>query len=241
MDLTFLGRGWISLLECIPLLVLLSMFVDVRRERGSRLKIQLRANSLLAVRNLAGFTSVLGSLAIVGGVIQKLGAVKSTIEVRYQQGIAPQASGAMAHILYGSVSSAQATVGRLSNQANQLIAAKFAVDQLTWLAIGITVFLIARAAYAGVPFQAKLVRLLRWDAGIVLVFQTLSQYIDGVLNWKVSQELFAANAQDQTLPQAIGQYFNFPMWQLGFALLLLVVANIFSRGASLVRDTDGLV
>jgi len=138
------------------------------------------------------------------------------------------------------LNTAGAVVSGLSWQARELLAGKFAADSLTWLAFELTVFLIARAAYAGTPFQVGLVKALRWDAVIVLVLQTLSQYLEGMLQGQIGQELFAVNANDLSLPQA-GQSFNFPMWQLGVALLLLVVANIFDKGSQLTRDTDGLV
>lgn len=241
MDLTFLGNGGTAILSYLLLLLPLSMILDVQWGRGVRFSVRFKLNSLLAVRNLAVTVATITAMAIVVGAIQRLGDNRSAFEVSFIQELAQQAGHSSAKLAGGTINSAMAWVSNLSDYAKQLLAAKFAVDQLTWLAFELTVFFIARAAYAGKPFGSTVVKMLRWDAAAVLLLQTLSQYLDGVERSQISQELFAVNLGHPELPQAIGQSFNFPMWQIGAALLLLMVANIFARGTQLARDTEGLV
>jgi hypothetical protein len=129
----------------------------------------------------------------------------------------------------------------LSLNARLSLVGTHAVDLITVIIATSGVAAISNSAYLGKPFAAMIPTFLKIMAWVILILQTLSQYLSGVSGAQVSFEVFGNNNGKEGFPHPMGPIMNFPMWQLLVAVALYALAAIFSRGKALQTDSEGLV
>ena len=256
MDITFfvafLGNtfgNWAT--QAFMLLMLLipifAMFEVIRVPSKSKFTRRLRFNSLVAVRNWAFLTLTLGTLSYVvkawqtltNRIIWTTSSVSLSLTSTNWHNARDHGKTAYTHGAW--FPDASLTISDLSSSTRWLIVARDFAEQLTWIGLAAVLFVLCASAYRGKPFKALVVRSLYVYAAMIAVSQTALQYLQGSLSGALVHEvaILAHRNVDVNWPQ--GGSFNYPGWQFGLAILLVALAQIFKRGESLQRETEGLI
>lgn len=242
MDLTFLGSTtiyWITALYLPTLPVIL--FVKIGRNSGSgRIRLALSFNPLRILRNLAAWALIQVTASLVIGSYQKLNQEVLSVAIPAMINVSPGKQGS-ATLVSAGVNEVFGQVEGLSLAARWSLVGIHVVDLVTVIIATCGVIAISHSAYRGKPFAAMIPVFLKVMAWVILILQTLSQYLSGISGAFVSFEVFGDNNGKEGLPHPLGSIMNFPMWQLLAAVALYALAAIFSRGKVLQSDSDGLV
>jgi len=168
---------------------------------------------------------------------------------------------APAHIVGGGVDRATLELTGLSVPTRALLVASDALQAATAVLLGIIVVRLARSLAAGDPFRVGFRSLS--TASIVLLAGGTAWTVLGDLGaWRAGQEALAVPGWSASKAYAVlirstddidgilSQYgwprpadltLTLPLWPLGAALGLALLAAVFRAGVRLRRDTEGLV
>ncbi len=242
MDLTFLGSTtvyWISALYFPTLLAILFLKVD-RSKVSGRPRISLSFSPLRILRNLAGWALVQEVTSLVVGIFQKFNQDVISVSIPALIDV-PGGKQGSATLVSAGVNEIFGLVEHLSPSARWSLVGIHVVDLITVIVATCGVIAISHSAYLGKPFVPMIPKFLKVMAWVILILQTLSQYLSGISGALVSFEVFGNNNGKEGFPQPMGPILNFPMWQLLVAVALYALAAIFSRGKVLQSDSEGLV
>lgn len=248
MDITFLGIFWASVLMYLLLLLpLIFSFETVPSAKSKFFGRRVRFNSVVAVRNWSFMALTFGTLSYAGKAYQTLvfPVVHTTSSISLQvMGTTWQMAldrGKTAYSAFTWFEGAYMNVENLSYSTRWLIVARDFAEQLTWIGLAAVLFVLCASAYRGKPFKALVVRCMYVYAVIIALSQTALQYLQGRLSGALVHEVAILGHRNIDMSGPQGGSFSFPGWQFGVAILLVAMAQIFKRGESLQRDTEGLV
>jgi hypothetical protein len=248
MNISFLGPFWawvvMYLLLLVPLVLSFEIFPSTKSKFFGR---GLRFNSVVAVRNWSFLALTLGTLSYAGKAFQTLNNryVSTSSDVgMYVTGVTQPVALAHNKTAYSQgtmFDHASLNIAHLSNSTRWLIVFRDFAEQLTWIGLAAVLFVLCASAYRGKPFKALVVRSLYVYAAMIAVSQTALQYLQGRLSGALVHEVAILGHRNMDVSWPQGGSFSYPGWQFGLAILLVALAQIFKRGESLQRDTEGLV
>jgi hypothetical protein len=248
MDITFLGPFWSwAVMYLLLLLPIVLSFEIVKSAKAPFWGRGLRFNSVVAVRNWSFLALTLGTLGYSGKAFQTLTNryVSTSSDIgMYVNGVTKPVALAHNKTAYSQgtmFDHASLNISHLSDSTRWLIVARDFAEQLTWIGLAAVLFVLCSSAYRGKPFKALVVRSLYVYASLIAVSQTALQYLQGRLSGALVHEVAILGHRNIDVNWPQGGSYSIPGWQFGLAILLVAVAQIFKRGESLQRETEGLI
>lgn len=148
-----------------------------------------------------------------------------------------------AYVIFTDVEQVRVAVSHADITTQLLQASGNVLLQLPTIAIGAFVAILCQRIIRNAPFAAELARLSWIGAGVFLVAGFAGQVLDGLASYRLVQiafDLIGANDPSAELPTPVWPN-PLDLWPLWGALALAVLAVLIRHGASLQRETEGLV
>ena len=243
-----LGRWAVDALMILLLLIpVFAMFEVVQGSTPGLLGKRLRFNTVVAVRNWSFLALTLGTFSFLGKAYQTMTErdifTNSTVAISLTgtNWQIAHARGQHSYIHGAWFEATNLNMANLSFSTRELVVLRDLAAQVSYLGLAAVLFVLCAGAYRGKPFNALVVKSLYSYAVIIVVAQTALQYLEGKLSGVLADEVAILGDKNLYVNWPQGGTYNFPGWQFAVAILLLALAQIFKRGESLQRDTEGLV
>jgi len=242
------GRWAVDAFMILLLLIpVFAMFEVVQGSTPGLLGKRLRFNTVVAVRNWSFLALTLGTFSFIGKAYQTM----TDRDVFTDSTVAISLSGTNWHIAHNRGQHAYIhnawfeakglNMANLSFSTRELIVLRDFAGQVTYLGLAAVLFVLCASAYRGKPFNALVVKGLYSYAAIIAIAQTGLQYLQGRLSGVLADEVAILGDRNLYLAWPQGGTYSYPGWQFAAAILLIALAQIFKRGESLQRETEGLI
>lgn len=236
MDITFMG----AFAPYFTLALFAGCYLGLSLRRKSSPNFKWVLNSAGFTRLVALSNIVLGVLAIVGGVVQRMTNRVLGVTAKFYQTMPTGSPKNTARVLSGNMSQGYVLAEGLSFQARIYLSIEFAANLTLWMAVAAIVYQLATSVVDRRGFLGSLPTGLKALAILIVITQTLSQYFGSLADSTVGKELFGANEFLADVPHAFGGM-NLPLWQLFAAAAIWMLAHVFQSAARLQKDNSGLI
>lgn len=223
-------------------LVVAGLAVWIARRRGSRTVV---LDAALAIAQVWIFLAVIGIGFVVwrlvtGSALTIVGLPLSTDSLLPSVDGVDTAGGEPA-LIGGSISTADIEAVGLPLGIRLILGATEILRILLFIVPAVIVASLCRRTLAGDPFSRHTMRWTIGGAVFLLVAGTAQELLQQLGSFLAAGELLPSHGSAAAVTAPAALTLTVPLWPLGAALALGAVAAVFGRGATLQKETDGLV